>query len=292
MTAAHTDRLAPLRRPSGGFAMVALDQRESLRAMLAEARGGTIDDAAVAAFKLAGLRALTPFASAVLLDRAFAWDRAIAENAIDPGCTLIAAADRFIPGTDEIIGAVEIDARVVPELVRAQGAAALKLLVIWRPDEPAEARVALVDDFVGRCRDAGLASIVEPVSRKPRGGGAWDLDAGILAAARELGGRGADLYKAEVPLHGQGSEAEIRRRCAVLTKTIASPWVVLSSGVPPEQFPAAVEWACREGASGFLAGRAVWRGVLGRPDLEAALRAEAAPRLEQLAAVVDRIAGA
>ena len=93
-------------------------------------------------------------------------------------------------------------------------------------------------------------------------------------------------------MHGQGSEAEIRRRCAVLTKTIASPWVVLSSGVPPEQFPAAVEWACREGASGFLAGRAVWRGVLGRPDLEAALRAEAAPRLEQLAAVVDRIAGA
>ena len=291
MTASTTDCLAPLRRPSGGFAMLALDQRESLRVMLAEARGVAIDDATVADFKLAGLRTLTPFASAVLLDRAFAWDRAVAEHAIAPGCALIAAADLFIPGADEIIGSVEIDTEVVPAKVRAQGASALKLLVIWRPDEPAEKRVALVDAFIQRCRAAGLASIVEPVSRKPRGGGAWDLDAGILAAARELGSRGADLYKAEVPLHGQGTEAEVRSRCAMLTRTIASPWVVLSSGVPQDQFPIAVEWACREGASGFLAGRGVWRGVLGHPDMEAALRAEAAPRLQQLSAVVDRVVG-
>ncbi len=87
----------------------------------------------------------------------------------------------------------------------------------------------MVDDFVARCRRAGLVSLIEPVSRKPRDGRSHDLQEGILAAARELGDRGQDIYKAEVPLQGAGDEAEVRRRCAELTKAIRSRWVVLSS---------------------------------------------------------------
>jgi sulfofructosephosphate aldolase len=74
-TATHSVPRADLRvlaRPSGAYAMLALDQRESLRAMLAEAQTAPVTDRQVAAFKLAGLRALTPHASAVLLDRDFA----------------------------------------------------------------------------------------------------------------------------------------------------------------------------------------------------------------------------
>lgn len=291
MPATDSGLLAPLRRPSGAFAMLAVDQRESLRAMLAETRTEPVTDRQITEFKLAALRALTPFASAVLIDRPFVWDEAVAQQAVAPGCAMIAAADDFIPGTDEIIADSVIDDAVIPARVKADGAKALKLLVIWRPDEAAEKRIALVDDFVARCRTASLASVVEPVSRKPRGDGAWDLNAGILAAARELGNRGADLYKAEVPLHGQGGEAAVRAGCAELNRSIAGAWVVLSSGVPPEQFPTAVEWACREGASGFLAGRAVWRGVLGSTDIEAALRSDAVPRLQRLCEVADRVAG-
>jgi sulfofructosephosphate aldolase len=147
--------------------------------------------------------------------------------------------------------------------------------------------IALATRFVNRCRAAGLISIIEPVSRRPRDGRAWDREHGVLAAARELGALGADLYKAEVPLCGTGPEAGIRRRCAELTETIASPWVVLSSGVPRDAFPRAVELACQEGASGFLAGRAVWRPVIGAPDIDAALREDAVPRLRHLAAIVD-----
>jgi sulfofructosephosphate aldolase len=146
----------------------------------------------------------------------------------------------------------------------------------------------MVDDFIGRCRAAGLISIVEPVSRRPRDGRAWDVSDGILAAARELGARGADLYKGEVPLHGKGGEAAVRAQCAEMTRTIDGPWVVLSSGVSPDAFPLAVEWACKEGASGFLAGRAVWRNVIGQSDTEQALVEDAVPRLQRLCDVVDR----
>ena len=114
------------------------------------------------------------------------------------------------------------------------------------------------------------------------------VNARVLEAAKELGGLGADLYKAEVPLHGRGSEAALRSACAALTKAISSPWVVLSSGVEPDEFPRAVELACKEGASGFLAGRAVWKPVIGQPNLKAALAGEATDRLKRLCEVADR----
>jgi sulfofructosephosphate aldolase len=41
------------------------------------------------------------------------------------------------------------------------------------------------------------------------------------------------------------------------------------------------------GASGFLAGRAVWADIVGSPDIPKALREVSIPRLEQLAEIVD-----
>lgn len=281
--------LSDLARPSGGLAMLAVDQREAMRAMFAAFQDEPVTDEQVTAFKLAATRTLTPYASAVLLDRQFVLDRAIEEGAVDPSCALIAAADHFIPSADEFVADVEIDEAVDPATYRERGAKALKLLVIYRPDVDPAVRVDMVGRFVDRCRSAGLVSIIEPVSRAPLGGGDWDWDAGVLAAVTELGSLGADLYKAEVPLRGQGDPDEIRRRCAAITERVGSPWVVLSSGVPQDVFPSAVELACREGASGFLAGRAVWQSCIGQPDLQASLVEDAAPRLQRLAAIVDDV---
>ncbi|WP_198083438.1 aldolase [Variovorax sp. E3] len=284
-----TSPLSALTRPSGAFAMLAIDQRESMRAMFAEKQSGTVTDAQLVDFKLAALRALTPYASAVLIDHEFGWKPAIAAKAVAPTCGLIAAADRFIASADELVSNVVIDEEVDPATMKEDGAVALKLLVSWRPDEPAQTRIDMVNDFVARCRTAGLISIIEPVSKKARDGRIWDMNLGIAAAARELGGLGADLYKAEVPRHGKGGEKAVRDECAQLTTIIQGPWVVLSSGVAPDDFPRAVEWACKEGASGFLAGRAVWRNVIGSADVEKSLRDDAVVRLQRLCEVVDRV---
>jgi sulfofructosephosphate aldolase len=277
-----------LTRPSGAFAMLAIDQRESMRAMFSETQENAVTDDQLIQFKLDAIRALTPFASAVLLDRQFSWRYAIDQKAVSPQCGLIAAADHFIPSRDELVSDVIIDEEVIPEVVKNDGAVALKLLVTWRPDEDAVARVARVKDFISRCKKANLLSLIEPVSRKARDGRNWDLNVGIFEAAKELGNLGADLYKAEVPLYGKGGEVAVRTECAKLTQIIAGPWVVLSSGVAPDDFPLAVEWACKEGASGFLAGRAVWRNVIGSTDMHHALEQDAANRLKRLCDVVDR----
>lgn len=285
-TAAPRPDISALTRPSGGFAMLAVDQREAMRLMFAGHQETPVTDEQVTDFKLRATRALTPYASAVLLDKQFVLDQAIADGAVAPTCGLIAAADLFIAGAEEVVADVEIDSAVDPAYYAGHGAVALKLLVIYRPDGDPAKRIAMVEDFVGRCSHAGLVSIIEPLSRPALTGG-WDWDAGVVAAAAELGALGADLYKAEVPLHAEGTDDEVRRGCARITELVDSPWVVLSSGVGQDDFPRAVDLACREGASGFLAGRAVWQSCIGAPDVEASLAQEAAPRLQKLADVVD-----
>lgn len=279
--------LSVLTRPSGGFAMLAVDQREAMRAMFAEHQQEPVPDEQLTSFKVAATRILSPHASGVLVDKQFGFDQVVAEKAVAPGCALIAAADHFIPGDGEVVTDAMIDYGVVPEQVKAQGAVAMKLLIIYRPDQDAAKRTGMISEFLDRCHAADLIGIIEPLSRPPRDGRAWDWDEGVLAAAEELGSLGADLYKAEVPMHGQADAGAIRKACATLTRFIASPWVVLSSGVPQDVFPVAVELACSEGASGFLAGRAVWAGVIGSPDIEQALREDAVPRLQRLCEVVD-----
>ncbi|AGP59217.1 hypothetical protein [Streptomyces rapamycinicus] len=291
MTATATDRdLSAIARPSGGFAMLAVDQREALRAMFAEHQTEPVTDQQVTDFKIETVRALTPHASAVLLERQFALEPVLAADAIAPGCGLIAAVDELIGDEKEFVSRVEIDPAVSPAWVSSVGGVALKLLVLWRPDEDPAPRVEMTRQFVAMAREAGLISILEPVSRTSRDGSPWtaaEWNDGVYAAARELGGLGADLYKAEVPLHGEGDEAAVRRGCAQLNDIIDSPWVVLSSGVPHELFPRAVRLACEQGASGFLAGRAVWRQVVGAADIPAALQEHAVPRLRELGEIVD-----
>jgi sulfofructosephosphate aldolase len=240
---ARQTRLSLLARSSGGFAMLAVDQREAMRAMFAEHQAEPVTDDQLTSFKVAAVRILSPYASGVLVDKQFAFDQVVEDGAVAGGCGLIAAADRFIPGNGELVADAEIDRTVVPEQVRDQGAVAMKLLVIYRPDDEPARRIGMVEEFVERCRAAGLVSIIEPVSRAPRDGSAWDWDEGVLAAAKELGRLGADLYKAEVPLRGQGAQDELRRRCAQLSAVIDGPWVVLSSGVPHDVFPTALELA-------------------------------------------------
>jgi sulfofructosephosphate aldolase len=284
-----TPDLSPLQRPSGAFAMLAVDQREAMRNMFAEHQDEPVTDADLTSFKLNAARILTPYASAILIDKQFALDQAIEAGVVADTCGLIASADHFESAHGELVGEVSIDRSVEPHKYAALGVKALKLLVLYRPDQPAEGRVEMVKEFVEQCRAAGLISIIEPLSRKPLGGGEFDWDKGVIEAAKELGSLGADLYKAEIPFHGQASESEVRAACAEITRAVDGPWVVLSSGVPEDIFPTAVRWACLEGASGFLAGRAVWLSCIGSEDVVQSLETDAVQRLTRLCEVVDEV---
>ncbi len=284
--------LARLARPSGAFAMVAMDQRESLRAMFAETLPEPISLEQRVAFKVAVARVLSPHASALLVDQGEGLGPILQAGALAPTCGLIIAADDLVQPVGGPVEETRLD-RSVDLLAAAEaGAAAAKLLVIWRSDRPASGRAELVAEFLEVAHAAGIPGIVEGVVRPPAGvdDDGWpDREAALLEATAELGALQPDLYKAQVPFRGRGDPQSMVVAARRMTLLLACPWVVLSAGVALEDFPAGVEAACRGGASGFLAGRAIWRDAIVE-DPVPALRARAVPRLRQLAASVDALA--
>jgi sulfofructosephosphate aldolase len=280
--------LAALARGNGTFLMVAMDQRESLRAMLGEHHPGAIEDERLVRFKLAVARELSPYASGFLIDRLFGFDEVVRQNIVPDGCGLVLAADAIVPEPGNPVGDTTIDPGLDVPAAAAAGAVALKLLVVWRDDDRRSERAEMAGRFVETAAAAGLVSILEGVVRPGGGENGFDREAAIVECARELAAVGPSLYKVEVPLHGRGDTSEIERRCRAIDDAVDCPWVVLSSGVEPSDFPAAVEAACRAGASGILAGRALWRDTLAADDPTFLLRKHSVARLQSLGEIVDR----
>jgi sulfofructosephosphate aldolase len=277
--------LTELARPSGGLAMVAMDQRESLRAMLGTHIPAPVPDSDLTKFKLAVAAELGAYASGFLIDRTYGFDQVLADRLLPPSCGLILAADRLRhPPEGGPVVETSIDEKINPAHVRERGVVAMKLLLVWRPDENRDKRLEMAAEFVRRCSGAGLLSILEGVVRPTSN---TDFDRLQVEAATELGTLRPSLYKAQVPRRGAG-EREVARVCERISAAVPVPWVVLSQGVTIEDFPNAVRTACHAGASGFLAGRAIWSDTLADPG--PLLRSRAVDRLKRLAEVVDRSA--
>ncbi|MFF6011058.1 sulfofructosephosphate aldolase [Rahnella sp. R3(2024)] len=282
--------LRDIARPSGGFAMLAVDQREAMRSMFVTAGAKPpVADQTLTDFKVNAAKILSPFASAILVDQQFCYRQVVEQRAVAQSCATIVAADAFIPGNGIPVDSVEIDRQVDAQAVRDNGGKALKLLVLWRSDEDPQQRLDMVKDFNHLCHAHGLLSIIEPVVRPPRRGDHFDREQAIIDAAKELGDSGADLYKVEMPLHGNGPQAALLAASRKLNEQISMPWVILSSGVDEKLFPRAVSVAMTAGASGFLAGRAVWSSVVGLPDTGLMLRDISAPKLQRLGEIVDEM---
>ena len=256
-----------LERENGTYAMVAMDQRESLRTMFRD-HGHDDSDERMHMFKTAVARELAPYASGFLIERQFVEDVA---PLVPRG--LILAVDLL----EQERGGIVEDTRLEEIEEVPDGVVALKLLVIWRDDDRRAERVEMCERFVALAERHGVMSVLEPIVREGHQ---------IVEAARELGATRPSLYKCQSPR--EGDQVAIGRTVTEVLDGV--PWVVLSQGVPQDEFPAAVETACRGGARGFLAGRALWTNTLAADDPTVLLRSQSVPRLQELGEIVDRYA--
>jgi sulfofructosephosphate aldolase len=280
--------LTKLARTSGALAMVAVDQREALRGMFAAHQSTPVLDSQLTQFKVDVARELSPHASALLVDQEFGIDAIIDQKALMNSCGLIAAADLLVgpPGGAATDTAVDPDVDAIH--MRDIGSVGLKFLVLWRNDESPDVRAKLVEDFNKLCTISGLPSIIEIIVKPPTDSSkSFNREEELIIAAKEAAGWKPDLYKAEVPFHGEGDLVAITKNAERISEAIGSPWVVLSNGVKQQFFSEAVKACSMGGASGFLAGRAVWADIVGASDIPKALRQVSIPRLEQLAEIVD-----
>ena len=283
--------LTKLARTSGVLAMVAVDQREALRGMFAAHQSTPVPDSQLTQFKVDVARELSPYASALLVDQEFGIDAIIDQKALKNSCGLIAAADLLVGPPGGAATDTAIDPDVDPIRMRDIGSVGLKFLVLWRNDESPDMRAQLVEDFNKLCRVSGLPSIIEIIVKPPTDSTkSFNREEELIVAAKDAAAWKPDLYKAEVPFHGEGDLSAITKNAERISEAIGSPWVVLSNGVKQPFFNEAVKACAMGGASGFLAGRAVWADIVGASDIPKALREVSIPRLEQLAEIVDSYA--
>jgi tagatose 1,6-diphosphate aldolase len=148
------------------------------------------------------------------------------------------------------------------------GATAAKLLLYYRPDvDVAPKQLDTVQKLAADCVAEDMPFVVEPVSYRVANKEASSEDFAkvkpklVVETARQITALPIDVLKAEFPadLEYEKDKARLSDLCHQLNEASQVPWVILSAGVNFELFYQEVELACRAGASGFLAGRALWQ---------------------------------
>jgi tagatose-1,6-bisphosphate aldolase len=293
-------RLLRLGGPGGIVAGVAIDHRDSLRAML-EARGlAAMTIAGQRALKLRLARVLAPAATAIMLDAELG-GLALEDGAVPPSVGLIMPLEaQGYEATGDGRTTTFMDDFSPLDALR-HGADACKLLLPYRADDEVSAarQDATLAEAVTACHDLGLPLVVEPVVYR------WSTETHetyaqayprlVLDAVRRLGPFGIDLFKLPFPLLdlGAAEEPAAATTCGRLAEACGdTPWVLLGAGVETAIFLAQIRLAGSAGASGFLAGRGIWGAALAADPDEAERIAAAIgrPDLERCRAVAERFA--
>ena len=285
--------LADIALDNGVFAIIAMDQRNTLKRMF-KAVDIDASEEDLRAAKADVARALTPAASAILLDPTYGVPAVTETQALAPGCGLLVAAEPSIRNSYNGEPRTHRDPELNASWVATQGGDAVKFLVQLRADrsipttgEPDLVREVLdvCREIIADCNSAGLPSVIENLVYEFPGeqlSGKAREDA-IISAASALDELDIDLLKLEYP----GSPKACRR----LADAVHRPWAVLSAGVPFEQFSDVLKVAFDEGgASGFIAGRSVWREALPLNGIERQrfFDSVARPRLDDLLTVANK----
>lgn len=277
---------------NGLMMVVAADQRGGMRKVLAAtpADEATIGIDTLGAVKADIVRHLANKASCVLLDPVCAVPHVIDDDVLARDTGLLIGLDDSGWDTDAQGHRLS---RLVPGItarrVRELGGTGAKLMVYLRPDRPEAntANLRIIADCVADFAAEDLLLVVEILTyRLP------DEDESAYSAA--FAGLIVDCARVSVDLGAKvlklpfpGTADACRAISALAEGTV--PWAVLSAGVDHATFLGQVATAMDNGASGVIAGRALWKDCIALDAQVRRTRLEgvASARLAEIAALLD-----
>jgi tagatose 1,6-diphosphate aldolase len=285
----------------GFWRMVATDQREFLAGPIAKTLG--VDVApyeAVAGVVTALASELSTEASAVLLDPIYGYLPTV--ERLDPSKGVLLSYESLQMIREP--GGLRMEA--IPdwsvEKIRALGADAVKVLVLYRADATADVRChqeAFVQTAGEACERYDIPMLLEILVYPADGQSPEEFSAAreqlVVEAVEPFRDPRfkADIFKLEPPgpltgVPARNTEAGEALLAAYrrLTDGLPRPWVLLSAGMSKEDFRSSLVYAYECDASGYLAGRALWsQAPLLFPDIDAvvaSLREESLPYMREL----------
>src|SRR5205823_2648499 len=175
--------LAEIANQDGRLAVLAMDQRATLRRML-DGAGMPSSDADLSAFKVDVVQALAPLSSGVLLDADFGIGPVRDAGALPDDVGLLVAAEPVNRAKWNDEPRTTFDPERGANYVLDHGGDALKFLVQWRPGRPAKpgepdlAQEALstTASVIADCAEAGIPSVIEPLIAQLPGEAAFSPD--------------------------------------------------------------------------------------------------------------------
>ncbi|MCP4075257.1 MAG: DUF2090 domain-containing protein [Gammaproteobacteria bacterium] len=292
---------------NGRFKMTAVDQRPPIKNTIASALGTEVAPwEEVARFKSLLVETLQPQSTAMLLDPHYAIPRSI--NVMNPTKGLIVTLEDslFNETTDGRLSS-NIDEWSVSKIKR-MGADAVKVLAWYRPDAGAKVLQAQQDyvkkigeecarfdiPFLFELLVYPLASDAHQTQEyiEMQGKKADDVLASVAEFAKPE--YGVDVFKLESPVNAADADgsSEIQNVFDELGRIAGRPWVMLSAGAGKAEFRNVLKHAFKAGASGFLAGRAIWLDAFNAyPDwdqIRTDLDGESSDYLSDISALANR----
>ena len=284
----------------GRFKMLAVDQRPPIKNPVKAARGtagAPYDD--VAGFKL--------MLGALLLDPHFALPRAFSLASPAKGM-IVTLEDSLFRETDEGRLSSEIDDWSVEKIKRC-GGDAVKVLAWYRPDA-GKAVLQAQKDFTRRIGEACarydipflFELLVYPLKSDAHQTSDYVEMTGkhadhVLESVREFArpDYGVDIFKLESPVPARSVPASADKATQdifdEMGRLAGRPWVMLSAGAGMAEFENVLRFAYRAGASGYLAGRAIWaEPFTSFPDwnaIQTGLRTKSLPYMARINALTD-----
>ncbi len=295
----------------GLYKMTAVDQRPPIKNPIAAHYGtdeAPFDD--VARFKALLIEELQDQSTALLLDPHYALPRGIAFLPPTKGL-IVTLEDSIFAETDEGRISSEIDDWSVEKIKRC-GGDAVKVLAWYRPD--AGPRVVQAQkDFTKRIGEACakfdipflFELLVYPLAGdvhqtqdyiEMKGKKADDVLGSVEEFAKPE--YGVDVFKLESPVSagavpGVGGDdwQDVQKIFDEMGRLAGRPWVMLSAGAGKADFKNVLSHAYKAGASGYLAGRAIWLDAFAHfPDWQAMtkdLRTNSVPYMKDLNQLTD-----
>lgn len=296
-------KIAGLRRlanDEGIFAIIAMDQRNSMKRLVNPQDPKSVPPAVLTSIKMSLAEALSPICTAMLIDPTYGIPQVIVGDVLDAHAGLIITLEADTPKTVGEGQVTEIAPGLSAEKIARMGGDAVKLLVRYRPDlsEAAKQNREVIKAVQEQCARADLPFVLEtvapPLSSESKEEFAQKRAQLAIQTAKEVSGL-CDLYKAEFPgdILLEKDRSVLAKNCQELNQASERPWVILSAGADIGPFSQQVEIACQNGASGFLAGRAIWKNYVTLPDVNerlAELSTKAVRNFGIIASIAERYA--
>ncbi len=285
----------------GLLTICAIDHRDSLIKALNPENPQAVTYQDMVDFKLDLCQVVVPFASAILLDPIYGAAQAIAAGILPGHTGLLVSMEKTGYEGKSTARITELLPDWNVKKIKKMGASAAKILVYFRPDlkETTTQQLGLVSRLADQCIEEDIAFLVEPVSYPVEEAGVSakkfaDIKPKlVIETARQMTALPIDVLKTEFPadMKFERDEGRLLKLCQELDQASRRPWVLLSAGVDFDTFKKQVEIACKAGASGFLAGRALWKEgsqIRSREERMKFFRKTSAPRLKELIKLVEK----